>query len=268
MNNFGALPLAVGTPANYNTGTNWEYLQISNESGYQLDLNFSGIGSRGFNPWQRDDVAIPKGYTGSLLITASNPSNIDPTTFLSSYVQVNGYIPGELAQPMSVALTRIGSISSLINSGNPLFSVSVGFGSTAFAEQQLNIFNPVNSRKIYTFYSCRAFTNSIDAGTYADLIIQLGADLNLAQATNPRSHSGTEFPPVSTAHCTYDDILPVLEQGYGVEVFNNQASVTEDFLSFPDMVTLAPGNNLRIDLIDSINAGGHVVRLTMKWSEA
>jgi len=116
MNNFGTQNIAVGTPAQFNTGMNWEYLQISNESGYQLDLNFSGIGSRGFNPWQRDDIAITKGYTGQLVITASNPGGVDITKFPTSYVQVNAYIPGELVQPMSVALTRLSNIGNPVDS--------------------------------------------------------------------------------------------------------------------------------------------------------
>lgn len=115
MNNFGTQNIAVGTPAQYVTGMNWEYLQVSNESGYQLDLNFSGLGSRGFNPWQRDDIAITKGYTGTLVITASNPSNADITKFPSSYVQVNAYIPGELTQPMSVALSRLNNIGNNVS---------------------------------------------------------------------------------------------------------------------------------------------------------
>jgi hypothetical protein len=116
MNNFGTQDIAVGVPAQFNTGMNWEYLQVSNESGYQLDLNFSGIGSRGFNPWQRDDIAITKGYTGTLVITASNPGNVDITKFPTSYIQVNAYIPGELTQPMSVALSRLQNIGNPVDS--------------------------------------------------------------------------------------------------------------------------------------------------------
>lgn len=128
MNNFGRQALVLGQPTNYLTGVGWSFLQVINESPYMLSLNFSGIGSVDFPAWHREDMSVGRGYTGQLSITPSDITGAGSTA-PSNLVSVNGFLDGELGQPMSVALARLvhtvsnpaTSVSNLNNpSGTPL----------------------------------------------------------------------------------------------------------------------------------------------------
>lgn len=175
---------------------------------------------------------------------------------------------GTITGPVTIGTGNavIGHTSGIINAGNPIFSATVGFGTTIDQRQHLNIFNPSSSGKTYTFYSIRAFTSSSNVGTIAFLVWVAAPDLNLATSVAAVSHAPSSSPPVSTAHCTSNETVTPLG-GTTLEGFDTQTGVTEDFLSFPDIVTLAPGGNLYVELVDFVDAG-HAVRLTMKWSEA
>src|SRR6266704_123364 len=181
-------------------------------------------------------------------------------------IQVYGaiYEPGEHTARVNTSMER-GPAVTPTASGDPIFTATVGFGNTASLKQLLNIFNPANSGIIYTFHSARCFTNDNTIPT-VNLAIISGADSNLTNSVPIVSHDGSANPRVSSAHATsVDQAGGIIGSNPIIEVMNMQQNVTQDMLAFPDYVTLAPGDNLLMEL--SAGAGGHVVRLTMKWSE-
>jgi len=105
MQSFGIQNVIAGQTNLFTTGVGWEYLQIWNESLFQLDLNFSGCGSIGMGGNYRSDIKVPRGYTGQLLITPSSLLNLQNPP--SAFVSVNAFAPGELTSPQSAPLARI-----------------------------------------------------------------------------------------------------------------------------------------------------------------
>ncbi len=150
--------------------------------------------------------------------------------------------------------------------GKPLFSATFGSIATGSTVQALNVFNPANSGVSYTFHSARLYTNDNTGLAQGNLILLSGADLNLGTAVSAVSHDGNANPRVSTAHVTAEDIGSA-HGGTVIETIDAQTAVINDFLAFPDNYTLAPGNNLRITCVSGNGTTGHVVRLTIKWSE-
>ena len=155
-----------------------------------------------------------------------------------------------------------------INAGHPIFSVTVGSSNTSHFAQKLNVFNPAASGKTLTFYSARVYTSSANSGNICYFAYESGADLALPLALSAVSHTLTSSPPLSVTNCTYLDDNTLIAGTTVIEELDTKSGVTLDFLDFPDIVTLAPGGNLLITMQDSIIAGGHSVRLTLKWSEA
>ncbi len=242
-------------------GVSWEYVRIINKSPYMLSLNFSGIGTIDFPEMYLEDIAVSKNWTGKLVVTPRiDLSNTSQS--LSSLVTVNAWAQGELSNPQAQPLTQ--QAVNVTGSGKPNFSATVGFGSTVTREQNFNIFNPPGSGVNFTFYAARVFTNDASIPT-ANLEIVNGADQNFVTPVPAVSHSGKVNPPVSFAHCTASDDTAPNIIGPLVEVIDMQQNVTQDFLSFPDTVTISPGSQLCILL--SAAAAAHTVRLTMKWTE-
>lgn len=124
MQNFGPQTLAIGAQTKYYTGVGWEYLTVINESPYLLDANFSGIGSISIPAWFSDDVRIPSGYTGQIVLTPNNYLGL--TQIVSQLVAIIGWIPGELGQRQSVGLSQnFGNVvtataTNLVNDGSPV----------------------------------------------------------------------------------------------------------------------------------------------------
>lgn len=264
MQNFGRYTvsnyLAPSQPLTVDIGIGWEYIRIINNSPYLLGVNLSGVGSIDFPEMFLEDMPVPQNFTGKLTITPT-ANLVNTSQSISNLVSINTYAPGELEIPQTQPLTQ--QAVNVTGSGKPIYSATIGFGSTASTIQALNVFNPANSGITYIFHSCRVFTNDSTVPA-ANLILVSGADLNLGIPVSAVSHEGSANPPTSTAHCTAEDI----GAGHGgttIEVLDCQQNTTMEFESFPDSYTLEPGNNLRIALTSG--STGKVVRLTMKWTE-
>lgn len=248
-----AQPLTI-----YNLDAYYAYIRFINNSPYQLSVNLDST-----------IVTIPEFYIQDIpksqnvrTIIVTPTANISTVSHAqSNSLTIEAYYAFEVAAPVSQAIPQ--QAVDATASGKPIFSATVGFGSTVGSIQTLNVFNPANSGVNMTFHSARAFTNdsSIPA---ANLLVVNGGDLNLPTAVSAVSHNAQGVPPVSAAHCTADD-SNTGHGGTAIEVMDMQQFVTQDVLDFPDNVTLAPGNNLRIAISSSTT--GHVVRFTMKWSE-
>lgn len=122
MQNFGPQTLTIGSKTDYFTGVGWEYITIINESPYILDANFSGIGSITIPAWFQEDIRMPSGYTGQVVL---NPNNyLGLTQIVSQLVSVNAWSPGELPSRQSVGLSQnFGNVvtstaTNLVNDGN------------------------------------------------------------------------------------------------------------------------------------------------------
>jgi hypothetical protein len=264
VNNYGQYNissyLAPAQPLQVTTGVGWEYIRIVNNSPYLLNINFNGMGNIVSPEFFLEDVYLPSSYRGSITITpVVNITTVGHAT--SKLVTINAYSHGEIASPQAQPLAQPAVNETA--SGKPLFTASIGFPNTAQTSQGLNIFNPANSGVTFTFHAARVFTNDTSVPG-ATMLVLNGADLNYSTPVAAVSHAGTAVPPVSFAHCTGQE-LPggggTLIEAITVPV----APVTQDFLVFPDNVSLTPGNNLRI--VITTGAAGKSVRLTMKWSE-
>ena len=256
--------VAAGQPIPYRIPVyNIKALVIGNESGYTCTVTLlGGDVSKTLYPSTVDWFQVTDGFKGDLVVLPTTLlTNLSSYTGASVIVDAIGLNDPEEASMYPMALPR--QAVSATASGKPIFAATVGFGSTATKYQTLNIFNPPGSGVTYTFYAARCFTND-STQPAVNLILLNGADLNLGTAVPAVSHAGSASPPVSTAHCTAEDLV-VGHGGTIIEVMDMAANATQDFLDFPDSVTLQPGNNLFITLTSGTAA--HVVRLTMKWSE-
>lgn len=240
-------------------------LLLGNESGLTLIVKMGGNYSRSLYPGTIDYFEMPSAqYTGVVIVSPKTPLSLGNTfSWPSSYVQADAVGLGEKLSgtyPMSLPRAAVSPTAS----GNPIFSATVGFGSTINAIQVLNVFNPQNSGVSYQFHSARFYWSGNMTAPTANLILVSGADLNLGTPITAVSHDAGANPPTTQAHCTAEDS----NSGHGgttIEVYDAQQNVTGDFLSFPDQVILRPGNNLRIAFTG--NQAGSVCRLTMKWTE-
>lgn len=269
MNNFGQYPVSSFlpplAPLSIQTGVGWEYIRIVNNSSYLLNINLSGMGTMVMPEYFLEDIYLPSGYRGSLVITPQvNVSVVSHST--SNMLTINGYQHGEIAQPQAQPLSQPAVTTTA--SGKPIFSATYGLGATATNDQTVNIFNPLNSGAVYTFHSIRVFTSDSTKGNFSEIDLQPGADLNLATPVASACHTGVANPPISTAHVTALDSNAHPSTGTTIEVFDTTAGVTGDFLTFPDNMLLYPGNNLTLFFIQGGGgAAGFALRLTLKWTE-
>ncbi len=265
MLSFGNfIPSTYLAPANpltiYGADKNFAYLRFANNSAYQLTVNLAGI-TTSIPEFYVQDIAVPSGFQGTIIVTPT--INITTVSHAqSNSLTVEGYYANELSSPLSQALPQQSVTATA--SGKPLYTATFGVNSSAGVVQTLNVFNPPNSGVDFTFHSAKAFSSSATGNVSARIKYLIGGDLNLPTAVAAVAHSGDATPPVSFAHVTADDS----PNSYGntlVEQFSLQASFTVDLLDFPDNLTLAPGGNLHLDVIDSNIA--KLTRVTLKWSE-
>lgn len=264
------LPLGMFTPSNFLAPANplslfgvhkyFEYIKFINNSPQQLSINFGGQ-TVTLSEFRVKDIAVPRWFQGTLVIT--------PTTVITSFghsqsnlLIIEGYYKGEVDTPEDTALPQ--QAATTTQTGKPIFSATIGFGSTTTVEQILNIFNPANSGAIAEFHASRAYTND-GTGPTVNLIKFVGADQNYATQVPAVFHGSAINPVISVMHCTAIDSAISVPFTSIPETMNMQQNVTQDALSYPDNVKLYPGENLTVN----INSGtiGHVVRLTLKWTE-
>jgi hypothetical protein len=109
--NYGRQTLVPNVATPYNTSPDLEYVQIINESPYILTCTFRGMGFMDIPSWHKEDVYVNKNYNGLLDILPNNITT-GQTSPPSTVVSVNGFAPGEIAVPKSVALDRLISTTS------------------------------------------------------------------------------------------------------------------------------------------------------------
>lgn len=116
MNNFGQQSLTPGQEIAYITGVGWQYFTIINISPYILQINFAGAGSMDFPPDLKEDIAVPSSYRGQLMITPVAPyAGPVNATAPAAIMDLNGWIPGELAQPTSTPLGSFTAVAPVTN---------------------------------------------------------------------------------------------------------------------------------------------------------
>ncbi len=238
---------------------NFQYLRLSNNSPYQLSVDFGGYVVN-LGEFRIKDLEVPSFFQGKLQITPT--VNISTASHAqSNSLIVEGYYKDEVNSPVDAAIPQQ-SVSPTA-SGKPLFSANFGQGVTAGVVQAINVFNPPNSGVSFVFHSARVFSSSTTI-PLAQLAVTSGADLNLPFAVSARSHDAQQNPPVSFAHVTGDD-SGTPHGAINIEILDMPASLTQDLLAFPDQYTLEPGNNLTLSCNDSVS--GKAVRLNLKWNE-
>jgi len=238
------------------------YVRVVNNSPYLLNLNFQGMGSYTMPEMYLEDFFVPVKYLGEVTIIPS--VNLTSTSRgTSNLITVTTWSPGELPYPQSVSISQ--QAVNVTATGKPIFSASVGFGSTATVQNLLNIYNPPTSGVVMTFHSARGFSNDTTTPTLS-LTTSVGSDNNASGGSvSAICHSCQANPPVSVAHCTFQDALDTFPNFVDIEILDNQTSITLDIIAFPDLIILYPGNNLWIEFTSGTT--GHIVRFTMKWTE-
>lgn len=264
---IGQVTLTVNTPGIFGSVPNMgvQGVIITNDSPFNVAISLQGTTAGGtLLPETADFFPVRIGFNGNITY---NPTQVITNPASYTAAQLNFDIVG-LGEPFNPGAYPVALSRAAVNptaTGNPLFSASVGFGSTVGIKQILNIFNPANSALNYIFHAARCFTNDSSLPT-VNLALISGADNNLATAVSAVCHTLQKNPPVSTAHCTaVDQNAGIIGSNPIVEVMDQQQDVTQDMLAFPDVVTLTPGNNLVFEL--SAGGTGKIVRLTLKWEE-
>lgn len=110
MINYSRQTLVQNVTTRYTTSPDLDYVQIINESPYILTCTFHGMGFMDIPAWHKEDVLVNQNYNGQLDILPQNITTGQASS-QSSVVSVNGFAPGEIATPKSVALTRMNNAS-------------------------------------------------------------------------------------------------------------------------------------------------------------
>lgn len=263
---LGSQTIVQGQPGFFNAPTTGlKGLIISNESPYTLSV-VVGVGlPKTLYPETVDFFPTGPGFNGNVTYTPSGVLT-NPTSYTAATIAFDAVGTSENIDVSVYPLALTRPAVNPTASGAPLFTTFFGLGSSTGNNQSLNIFNPANSGVIATFHSAKAFTNSPGVPT-ANLIYLSGADLNFSGSAGAKSQQGSLTPPVSVMHVTTDDSNNSFG-GTALEVGRLPGSVTEgtiDLKTFPDNATLYPGGNMRLSLADTTS--GHVIALTLKWSE-
>lgn len=239
-------------------------LVIDNASPYVLNVRLEGSAiNKTLQPAGTDFFPVTNGFNGNV-VYSSQSQVTNPQSYTNYTLTIDAIGLTENIDVSQYPIARPQAAVSPTATGQPIFSATVGFGSTSTNEQHLCVYNPQNSGVSYQFHSARFFCSSPGSGSAAWLNFNSGADLNFSTPIPTISHDCGTTPPISQSHATAQDSA-VFSLGTIVEVFDATASTTLDFLSFPDQVILRPGNNLRISMVGA-NAAA-VVRLTLKWTE-
>ncbi|MDE2588110.1 MAG: hypothetical protein KGL95_00365, partial [Patescibacteria group bacterium] len=263
---LGSQPVVQNVPG-YFTSPNYglKGLIIANLSPFVLQV-FTGLNVKRLYPNTLDWFAISKGFNGTITwkpqTVVSNPSSYTASTISFTAVGILENIDTSV-YPMALTLPAVNPTAS----GDPIFSATIGFGSTLQFQQILNIFDPINSGATCTFHSARVFTSDTTLGDNALLLMQSGPDPNYTIPVPIQNNSGQ--PGInSVCHASAADtasLAPFNIPSSEVEVFNTTQNQTLEFLSFPDNKILLPGNNLAIAMVDG--GATKVTRLTTKWTE-
>ena len=264
---LGSQFVVQNTPG-YFTAPNYglKGLIIANTSPFTL-LVYTGLNSKRLYPDTVDWFPISRGFNGTITWypqnIVSNPSSYTASTISFTAVGILENVDTNV-YPMALTLPAVNPTAS----GDPIFSATVGFGSTLQFEQVLNIFNPFNSGATCTFHSARVFTSDATLGDNALLLMQSGPDPNFTIPVPIQNNSG-QSTPTSVCHASAADTASLSTSfnipNSEVEVFNTTQNQTLEFLSFPDNKILLPNNNLAIAMVDG--GAGKVTRLTTKWTE-
>lgn len=239
-------------------------LIIANLSPFVL-LVYTGLNSKRLYPDTVDWFPVSYGFNGTITwkpqSVVSNPSSY--TSSIISFTAV-GILESvdTTVYPLALTLPAVNPTAS----GDPIFSATIGFGSTTTTQQILNIFNPVNSGAQCTFHSARVFTSDNGNGDNGILFMLQGPDNNFPIPTPINNNSG-QATPISVCHASASDFgasgnFTVQNE---IEVLDTTQNQTVEFLAFPDNKILLPGNNLGIGMF-AVNAA-KVTRLTTKWTE-
>ncbi len=248
-----------GTPS-----TGIRGLVIANQSGFNCSIRLDGTAmTKNLHAGTADFFPISSGYTGTVIIIATAlVGNV--SSWPGNYLQFDAVGLTENINISAYPMLLPSQAVTATASGKPLYTATFGVNSSVGIVQTLNVFNPPNSGVTFTFHSAKAFSGSTTGNVSARIKYLVGGDLNLPNAVAAVSHAGTGNPPVSFAHVTADDS----NNSYGntlVEQYSLQTNFTVDLSDFPDNLTLAPGGNLHLDIVDSNS--GKLIRETLKWSE-
>lgn len=262
---LGSIPIMQNTPG-YFTAPSYglKGLIIANTSPFIL-LVFTGLNSKYLYPDTVDWFPISSGFNGNITwypqTLVSNPTSYTASTISFTAVGVLENVDTSI-YPMALTLPAVNPTAS----GDPIFSATIGFGSTANFQQILNVFNPPNSGALCTFHSARVYTNDTTAGDNAILFMSPGPDVNFNIPVPIQNNSG-QTTPTSVCHASAQDTGGAIgfTLANEIEVYNTTPNNTLEFLSFPDNKILLPGNNLAIAMVDG--GSGKVTRLTTKWTE-
>lgn len=269
MIDLGSITIASGVNTTFTVPSDgMQGIIIGNLSGLDCSISMIGGGiSKTLFPSSVDFFPVKRGFTGVISIvpssTLSNVPSFSANTLRFNAVGINEDI-NQNAYPSILPAQSINPTAS----GHPIFSCTVGFGSTATTEQNLGIFNPSTTGKIYHFHSGRVYTNDT-TGPTANLFSYLNKNPNtdgFSSSQSAISHTVVNSNrPISAAICSSSDSNAPVGGNDTPEVMNMAASTVQDFLNFPDEALVYPGNGIAIILVSSVS--GKVVRLTMKWSE-
>src|SRR5260221_3122114 len=239
-----------------------EQLVIYNDTVFSIKLTFPDTNVDIIPPsWAKDWIvtSIPMGKVKWEIV-----DQIQGTNYPITQIYGTLYEPTEHVARVNTSMSRSPAVTSTA-SGDPLFTSTFRVFSNVGTYQGLNIFNPANSGFTYTIHSAKVLNNKDNTNPICRLFLITGADNNLPIPIRAASHDGNSNPRISSSHVTANDgiatggVLPELD-GYNIPI-----GIPIDFLTFPDVTTLAPGNNL---LIEFISGGlGNLYDLTFKWSE-
>lgn len=264
----GNTTFTPNTPFNVtlSNGANIVGLIIANKSGYEFWVTPENCDTKTLYPGTADFFATTRAWSGVVFFAPTGQTLPNVQNYPARQISFEAVYRSDAFDPsrypMSIAAIQAVSPTA---SGKPLFTAQFGVGSSAGNVQTLNIFNPPNSGVTAEFHAAKVFTNSPGV-PQAILAYITGADLNLATAVTPHSHTASATPPTSVMHCTALDGAG--QGGTSIETARTTGSTsneTTDLLQFPDKTTLFPGNNLL--LVCSDTSAAHTVQLSIKWSE-
>lgn len=115
MGDFNPANYSASSPYSTDTGMNWEYIRIINNSPYLLQVTLAGQGSKKIPENFLEDIRTTRGYNGKLTIVpvVNFPASAIGNA-LSSLVSVECYLAGEIVSPVAQPITTLANVGGSV----------------------------------------------------------------------------------------------------------------------------------------------------------
>ena len=124
---FNPANYSASNPYSADTGTNWAYIRIINNSPYLLLVTLAGQGSKKIVENFIEDIQVTSAYNGKVIITPQANFPVQAiSAALSSMTSIECYLAGEVPAPIAQPITTLASVGNSVIQANEIVNTGSG----------------------------------------------------------------------------------------------------------------------------------------------